>query len=126
MPLRVMVVDDEANVRANLAAFLQDEGMDVAVAASGEEAIRMIDHAEFRPQVCVMDMRLPGLDGNETILTLHGLHPDIKFLIHTGSAGYSLRDDLHKAGVPAEAVFHKPLPDMGVLADAIRAAAGQN
>jgi len=116
----VLLVDDEAAVRENLTAYLEDEGMRVTQAASGEQALRLV-HQGGAFDICVMDMRLPGMDGNATILALHALQPNLSFLVHTGSANYSLPPALRHLGLSNEDVFRKPLVDMAVLADAIRA-----
>ncbi|NLV44034.1 MAG: response regulator [Candidatus Hydrogenedentes bacterium] len=116
----VLLVDDDATVRSTLAAYLEDDGLDVATAASGEEAVRAVRQG-LRPAVCIMDMRLPGMDGHDAILALHECLPVLAFLIHTGSLSYGLSDDLLGLGITDKQMFRKPLPDMGVLADAIRA-----
>lgn len=122
MTLRVLIVDDEPMIRENLMAYLEDEGMDVEAAASAEAALDAIAGGE-RYAVCIMDMRLPGMDGNAAIRALHRLDPDLRFLIHTGSSDYSLPADLRELGLDARQVFHKPLNDMGPLAAAVRALA---
>lgn len=116
----VLLVDDDATVRSTLAAYLEDDGLDVATAASGEEAVQAVRQG-LRPAVCIMDMRLPGMDGHDAILALHECLPELAFLIHTGSLSYGLSDDLLGLGITDKQMFRKPLPDMGVLADAIRA-----
>jgi CheY-like chemotaxis protein len=116
----VLLVDDEATVRSTLAAYLEDEGFEVVEAASGEQAIRIVEDG-LRPAVCIMDMRLPGMDGHAAILELHALAPDLRFVIHTGSLSYALTDDLHAIDIGEDAVFRKPLRDMKILADAVRA-----
>ena len=118
--LSVLVVDDDAAVRENLVAYLEDEGMQIAGAESGEQAVQMVrDGPQY--QVCVMDMRLPGMDGNATVMALHALRPELLFLIHTGSVNYALPAELRAIGIVDQNVFMKPLVDMAVLANAIRA-----
>jgi DNA-binding NtrC family response regulator len=117
--LEVLVVDDEAAVRDNLAAYLEDEGMKVTQAESGEQAVERVN-AGGGFVVCIMDMRMGGMDGNATILELHALQPELQFLVHTGSANYALPPALRAIGMTESQVFMKPLADMGVLADAIR------
>ncbi|MEA3275625.1 MAG: response regulator, partial [Pseudomonadota bacterium] len=68
-------------------------------------------------------MRLPGVDGNTSIKRLSSVHPDLKFVVHTGSIDYSVPDDLKHLGISESCLFQKPVPDMGQLADAIRALA---
>ncbi len=120
---RVLVVDDECCIADNLQAFLEDEGMQVESAGSAEEALVRV-RAGARFDVCIMDMRLPGMDGNAAIRALHGLCPALKFIIHTGSAGYDIPADLRVLGIGDTPLFPKPLADMGPLAQAVRQLAG--
>jgi two-component system OmpR family response regulator len=67
---RILVVDDEQLIIDNLLAFLEDEGMHAEGVASAEEALERIESG--RPyHICIMDMRLPGMDGDTAIRTLH-------------------------------------------------------
>ncbi len=117
-PIHVLVVDDEDVVCSNVIAFLEDEGFDVVSANSGEKALEIIASKKF--DVGIMDMRLPGIDGNTLILKSHELQPDMKFLIHTGSTNYNLPRALSDIGLSENNIFQKPLIDMGVLVDAIQ------
>jgi len=74
MPKHVLIVDDESLIASSLKAFLEDEGMVAVAAASGEEAIEML-RADPDYDVCVMDMRLPGMDGDMAIRSIHALYP---------------------------------------------------
>jgi len=124
MSTRVLVVDDEPLIVTGLRVFLEDEGMQVAGAASGEEAV---DIARNDPgfDVCIMDMRLPGMNGDTAIRTLHEIRPDLKFIIHTGSADYTIPDDLRALGIDEAVFFAKPLLDMQPLAETVAALAGR-
>ena len=82
---RVLIVDDEEDIRANVAAYLEDEGLEVEAVESGEQAIERLEAGE-RYGVCVMDIRLPGIDGNRAIQTLHERSPQTQFVIYTGSS----------------------------------------
>jgi DNA-binding response OmpR family regulator/DNA-binding CsgD family transcriptional regulator len=64
MSLRVLVVDDDADARALLAGFLTAEGLEVAMADSGEAALALLSH-DF-PDLILLDAIMPGLDGFET------------------------------------------------------------
>jgi CheY-like chemotaxis protein len=121
---RVLIVDDEPNLCANLSAFLEDEGMDVCVAYSGEDALALLDGGALI-DVVVTDMRLPGMDGNDTIRSIHASHPSVRFAIHTGTTQYALPDDFQAIGIGEEHVFKKPLEDMAILADAIEGMAAE-
>ena len=122
MSPRVLVVDDEPFIVAGLQVFLEDEGMQVASAGSGEEAVDIINNdPDF--DVCIIDMRLPGIDGDTTLRALHKICPDLRFIIHTGSADYHIPDDLRAAGIDEKQTFAKPLLDMTPLAATIVALA---
>ncbi len=62
-PLRVLVVDDDPVVAESMVVFLGLEGHQVRSAASGEAALNLM--GEYRPQVVLLDIGLPGLDGYE-------------------------------------------------------------
>jgi DNA-binding NtrC family response regulator len=113
----VMIVDDEVSLDAYLAAFLEDEGMRVVVSHSGEEALRQVK-AGLHAQVCIMDLRLPGMDGNQAVIALHEVDPVIRFLIHTGSSGYMIPPELAAIGITPAHVFNKPA-DVARLARAV-------
>jgi len=116
--VRVLVVDDDETVLLNLAAYFEDEGFEVLAARSGEEALEFL--AGGPVQVGVIDIRLPGIDGNDLIVKAHRLQPGMKFLVHTGSSSYELPGPLLTLGITRAQVFKKPISDMGVLVMAIR------
>lgn len=115
--IKVLVVDDEITVCSNVAAFLEDEGFTVFSAASGEEALDLI--LKQKIDVAIVDMRLPGIDGDTLMLKAHEIQPVLKFLIHTGSTNYSVSKSLEEIGVKNEHIFQKPLVDISVLTKGI-------
>jgi CheY-like chemotaxis protein len=123
MSARVLLVDDEPLIITGLRVFLEDEGMQVVSAGSGEEAVE-IARSDTGFDVCIMDMRLPGMDGDSAIRTLHEICPDLKFIIHTGSADYSIPDDLRELGIDENVFFAKPLLDMQPLAETVAVLSG--
>jgi two-component system OmpR family response regulator len=58
---RLLVVDDEPNIRELLSASLRYAGFEVATAADGQQALALAD--SFRPDLLVLDVMMPGLDG---------------------------------------------------------------
>jgi CheY-like chemotaxis protein len=68
---RVLVVDDEAEIRAVLVEYLQGRGFEGEGVASGEEALRRVP--EFRPRVVLLDINMPGLSGVETLRRIKAL-----------------------------------------------------
>lgn len=117
MAIRVVLVDDQALVRGALAALLDLEG-DLSIvgeASSGEEAIALV--ATAAPDVVVMDVDMPGMDGIETTATLRARGCAARVLIVTtyGRPGY-LRRAL-QAGASGFVVKDTPAR---LLADAVR------
>ncbi len=113
MQRRVLVIDDEASIRESLTEFLEDFEFQVTSAASAEEALEMLNE---QPQdIVVADLRLPGMSGDTMIPLAHRLQPNLRFLIHTGSVGYHLSEELTRLGMQPDNVMFKPLSDMMVL-----------
>ncbi|MDS4027468.1 MAG: response regulator [Candidatus Contendobacter sp.] len=115
----ILIVDDEAMIRENLKAYLEDDGWRVAAFEAVAPARDWLRTGGVC-RVCIMDMRLPDMDGNSAIRALHQTHPGLEFLIHTGSSSYSLPDDLRAMGLDDSRVYRKPLTDMAPLAVAAR------
>ncbi|MFI6599241.1 response regulator [Nonomuraea sp. NPDC050536] len=104
--IRVIVADDQAVVRAGIAAVLAAEPdlEVVAQAADGESAVALV--AELRPDVVLMDIRMPGLDGlaataritagmpytRIVVLTTFGLEEYVFAALRAGASGFLLKD----------------------------------
>lgn len=109
-PVRVMIVDDEPFVAMSVKAMLEDSDIDAEIVGTGEEALALAGCAQF--DVALVDLRLPGIQGDELIPKLHEMHSDLKFVIHTGSTWFELTDSLKQAGVKREHLLYKPVVDL--------------
>jgi DNA-binding NarL/FixJ family response regulator len=105
-PIRVLLAEDHTLVRAGLRALLRDvpEVQVVGEAGDGREALRLIE--VHRPDVVLMDITMPGLNGLETtarvvsefpevgviILSMHADEEYVLRALHLGAAGYLLKD----------------------------------
>ena len=120
----VLVVDDEGPIRSSLADFLEDDGFATLQAESAEKGLSLL---ESNPNLdaAVVDIRLPGEDGNAFILKAHAMRPHMKFIIYTGSTDYALPMAVKEVGVETAHVFHKPLQDITTLTTAIRRVLGE-
>ncbi len=78
----ILVVDDEESICQSLKAILSDEGYQVLVAGSGEEAVKIIE--EEMPQLVLLDIWLPGMDGLETLKAIKEINPQIMVIIMSG------------------------------------------
>jgi len=79
---RVLVVDDEEDIRASLKMILDYEGMDFHEAASGREALRRIKDVE--PHAVLLDIKMPRMDGIEVLAELRKLRPDLPIVMISG------------------------------------------
>lgn len=117
--IRVLVVDDHPPMRAGLVALIKSQqGMDVVAEASdGEEAIEVYD--DVRPDVVLMDLRMPGIGGVEAVLTIRKKHPEARVIV---LSTYDLDEDIHRA-IQSGAKSYL-LKDMAIeeIASTIRAA----
>ncbi|MDB4977527.1 MAG: Chemotaxis protein methyltransferase CheR [Myxococcaceae bacterium] len=115
--LRVLVVEDDEDSALLLAETLGDHGYAVEVAHDGASAIVKAD--EFKPQVAVLDVGLPDMDGYQLatkLRALTGLPPELRLIALTGYGGDEERRRSREAGFDVHLV--KPvLPD--ALAKAI-------
>ena len=85
---RILVVDDEASMREYLRTLLEVDGYAVDTAANGPEAIARVQ--ERAPDVTLLDIVMPQMDGIQTLSQLRRLHPELKVII------LSCLNDTHK------------------------------
>lgn len=78
---RVLVVDDEKNVRLTLGQALEDLGLTVETAADGAEALSRLDEEDY--DLMLLDLRMPGLDGLETLERARRQAPELPVVIVT-------------------------------------------
>ncbi len=79
---RVLVVDDEPEVRELLIDYFQDKGFEALGVGSGEEAVDQVP--TFRPHVVLLDIRMPGLSGVETLRRIKVLSQATPVVIISG------------------------------------------
>jgi len=115
---RILIVEDEEGLRRGLTVFLEDDGFEVIAAATAEEGLRLV--IQCRPDAAIVDIRLPGMDGNTFIEQAHELHGGIGFIVYTGSVSYKPSLMMSSLGIKEKHVFKKPLIDMSVLVEAVR------
>lgn len=103
---RLMIVDDEADVREFCANFFRKRKVDVITASSGEEAIDMIDTQ--KPDLLLLDIKMSGIDGIETLRRLREKDKHLKVIMVTGRRP---EEDAHDECLQLGALdyIHKPL-----------------
>ena len=81
-PIKILLVDDEMEFVETLAERIRIRGFDVRYTLNGEKALATMIH--FVPDVMVLDLKMPGMDGMEVLRRVKKHHPDVQVLILTG------------------------------------------
>lgn len=108
----VLVVDDDRDIRETLAELLADEGYHVSVAADGLEALRVLAEARARPDLILLDLMMPNMDGFEFRERQLDDRANASIPIAVVSAGGNAKDAaerLRAAGFLQKPVKLKPL-----------------
>ncbi len=116
--INVLIIDDEIDLCQYLAAYLENRGYGTIYCGSGQETMELLNSGKV--DICIVDIRLPDINGNVLIQKVHELYPKMKFLIITGSIGFQHNDSLAQLGVGETEVFKKPILDMGDVDLAIK------
>ena len=115
--IRVLIVDDHPIMRVGIAAIINGRAdmITVGQAGTGEEAVALFE--QCRPDITLMDLRLPGMSGVDAIRTIRGKHPEALFVVLTTYEG---DEDIYQAlEGGARAYIIKGMPHEA-LADALR------
>ena len=111
---KVLVVDDEPEVRQVLQEFLTSRGYDVSVAAGGLEAIALVE--TVKPDLVLLDVAMPDIDGVETLRQIVELQPTLPVIMVTANADIGVTSKLLALG----AVDYVPKPfDLDYLDQAV-------
>ena len=81
VPTRMLVVDDELRICDFLKGFFSAKGYEVFSATSGEEAITQVPN--LRPHIVLLDVRMPGLSGLDTLSRIKAINPELKVIMVT-------------------------------------------
>jgi len=118
--IRVLVVDDEDRFRTTVFTTLTKRGFDVTAVSGGAEALQEIRKREF--DVVVLDVKMPGMDGNETLSRMKMLRPGLEVIMLTGHG--SIRSALEGYRDHVYAYLMKPC-SIDVLSEKITDAAAK-
>ena len=101
----ILIVDDEPSILQSLGGLLSDEGFEVVTASNGYEALKIIDSES--PDLVLLDIWMPGLDGIDTLQEIREKHPFIQVIIITGHGTIETAVKATKLG--AYDLIEKPL-----------------
>lgn len=122
--ISVLVIDDEPAICTSLSAYLEDYGFEATASESAEDSLELMKDNAY--DVCIVDMRLPGMSGEELIIHARQRYPKQRHIIYTGSISYNLSDPLKELGMRPEHVFLKPARVLSLLIKCINELAPDN
>ncbi len=94
--MKIMLVDDEERFLSTTQKLLNRKGIDVVTAASGAEALEMLRYKYVH--VVILDVKMPGMDGNETLKEIKKQFPLVEVVMLTGHATVESAIDGLKSG----------------------------
>ena len=121
---KLLLIDDDPNIRESLQAILMDEGFDVTAAASGSDAIEIMEAPEASYSLVIMDWYLPTeLSGYSLLNTIREHNPNIRVIVLSGDPELvdTLTEDNTSEGTTA---VQKPITDFNAFLTLIRSMSG--
>ena len=114
MQPRILIIDDEENIRTSLTYFLEDfEEFHIRSAHSSEAALELL--REEPADLCIVDIRLPAMNGAEFIHIAMKEGLCMRHVLHTGSTDFHQFIDIKELGMTEDDVFLKPCDTMAML-----------
>ena len=93
---KILVVDDERDIRDGSERILTRKGYKVTTASNGEEALRYVEETQFA--IVLLDLKMPGMDGLEVLRQIRETHPDTLVIVITGYATIETAIEAMKRG----------------------------
>ncbi|MFO7931335.1 MAG: response regulator [Thermodesulfobacteriota bacterium] len=113
--IRILLVDDEKDFVDTLSQRMEMRDLSSEVALNGEEALELLNRES--PDVMVLDLRMPGVDGMEVLRRVRNKHPNVQVIMLTGQG--SEKDELEARRLGAFDYLEKPV-DIDTLVSRIR------
>lgn len=101
----VLIIDDEEGIRESLTGIFEDEGYTVLASSSGEEALKILK--EQSPDLILLDVWLPGIDGIQTLKAIKDMKPDLPVIMLSGHA--NIEHAVNATRIGAYDFLEKPL-----------------
>ena len=112
---KILVIDDEQGIRDLLDTLLSRKGCDVILAASGQKGLEIFRRE--RPDVVVLDLKMPGMDGLTVLQQVRSLNPKQPVIILTGAGTPESEQQVRALGV---AEYVEKESSLHLLGDALK------
>ena len=93
---KLLIVDDEAGIVEEIKDYFTEEGFEVHIADTGKEGIEQL--ADIKPDLLLLDMRLPDMSGVEVLKVVKRSSPRTKVIVNTGYVDQAVIDEAAKLG----------------------------
>lgn len=104
-PTRILIVDDDADIRANMSDILGNLGYRTAAAADSSEALEFLEQDSY--DIALLDLKMDGTDGLELYRTIHARYPETEAFLVSAYTGDGVDEEAIRSGILR--VFRKPL-----------------
>jgi CheY-like chemotaxis protein len=116
---KILVVDDEQRIADILEKYLSLNGFEIIKAIGGEAAVKILN-SDAKPDMMVVDMKMPKVNGMAVIRMVKELGKEFPIVLLTGSIDAQIYlDELKKSGFSEEDVLYKPV-DLPVLLEKVK------
>ena len=119
---RLLAIDDEVEFTNLIQGYFGARGYDVYVAGAGDFGLKLAK--EKKPDVCLIDLKMPGMHGDEVMKEIMKMNPKAKCIMITASEGEG-KSRQHLLELGAYACFDKPITSLRDLETAIQKALGK-
>ena len=108
---KIVLMDDEADIREVVSIVLEDAGFSVQTAEDGQKGIALCK--TFCPQIVLTDVRMPGMDGIQVLQTIKERYPDIEVIVVTAFGEMTVA--IRALQLDASDFVTKPIDEQGLL-----------
>jgi CheY-like chemotaxis protein len=110
-------MDDDEAVRFSLFSYLEDCGYNVLTSETAEDALQKLETENI--DVVIVDLRLPGIDGDVFIEQTYKDFPNLGYIIYTGSTEFTVSEKIINLDQVYDEIFFKPITDISLIEEAI-------
>ncbi len=115
--IKILVMDDDEAVRFSLFSYLEDCGYEVFTSETAEDALKKLETESI--DVVIVDLRLPGIDGDVFIEETHQKYPNLGYVIYTGSTEFTVSEEILDLRQVNDEIFFKPITNIALIEKAI-------
>lgn len=106
----ILIIDDDPTIRFSLSSHFTDYDYLVYEANDAQEGLEILKRQSI--DAVIVDLRMPGISGDQFIRDIYNSYEDTVFLIHTGSTEFAIPEDFNSFSRVSQRIFLKPVFDL--------------